>query len=63
MAIGVRVAMVQHRKRIGRKRGLGTCVGYRFSTPAIAFLARLIAPFFSRIFPEVPRDHPATGLW
>lgn len=28
---------------------------------AIAFLARLIAPFFSRIFPSVPRDHPATG--
>ena len=22
----------------------------------------LIAPFFSRIFPGVPRDHPATGL-
>ena len=28
---------------------------------AIAFLAKLIAPFFSRIFPGVPRDHPATG--
>ena len=28
---------------------------------AIAFLAKIIAPFFSRIFPEVPRDHPATG--
>jgi spore maturation protein SpmA len=28
---------------------------------AIAFFARLIAPFFSRIFPSVPRDHPATG--
>jgi spore maturation protein SpmA len=28
---------------------------------AIDRLARLIAPFFSRIFPEVPRDHPATG--
>ena len=25
-------------------------------------VARLIAPFFSRIFPGVPRDHPATGL-
>jgi spore maturation protein SpmA len=23
--------------------------------------ARVIARFFSRIFPEVPRDHPATG--
>ena len=29
---------------------------------AIDFVARLIAPFFSRIFPGVPRDHPATGL-
>jgi len=28
---------------------------------AIQFIARLIAPFFSRIFPEVPKDHPATG--
>ena len=28
---------------------------------AIAFIAKLIAPFFSRIFPGVPRDHPATG--
>jgi spore maturation protein SpmA len=28
---------------------------------AIDRLARLIAPFFSRIFPEVPREHPATG--
>lgn len=28
---------------------------------AIGFLARLIGPFFSRIFPEVPKDHPATG--
>ena len=24
-------------------------------------MAKLIAPFFSRIFPGVPRDHPATG--
>lgn len=24
-------------------------------------LARLIAPFFSRIFPDVPKNHPATG--
>ena len=29
---------------------------------AIDFVARLIGPFFSRIFPGVPRDHPATGL-
>jgi spore maturation protein SpmA len=29
---------------------------------AIQAVARLIAPFFSRIFPGVPRDHPATGL-
>ena len=28
---------------------------------AIGFLARVIAPFFSRIFPEVPKEHPATG--
>ena len=28
---------------------------------AIDFIARMIAPFFSRIFPEVPKDHPATG--
>jgi spore maturation protein SpmA len=28
---------------------------------AIDFIARLIAPFFARIFPEVPKDHPATG--
>jgi spore maturation protein SpmA len=28
---------------------------------AIAFFARLISPFFSRIFPGVPKDHPATG--
>lgn len=25
-------------------------------------VARVIAPFFARIFPGVPRDHPATGL-
>jgi spore maturation protein SpmA len=29
---------------------------------AIDAVARLIGPFFSRIFPGVPRDHPATGL-
>jgi spore maturation protein SpmA len=28
---------------------------------AIQWIARIIAPFFSRIFPEVPKDHPATG--
>lgn len=28
---------------------------------AVGWLARLIAPFFSRIFPGVPRDHPANG--
>ncbi|WP_432380783.1 nucleoside recognition domain-containing protein [Duganella sp. P38] len=28
---------------------------------AIDLLARLIAPFFSRIFPGVPSNHPATG--
>ncbi len=29
---------------------------------AIDFVARLISPFFSRIFPGIPKDHPATGL-
>jgi len=28
---------------------------------AISAVARLIGPFFSRIFPGVPRDHPASG--
>src|SRR5476649_2644132 len=28
---------------------------------AVNLLARLISPFFSRIFPDVPRNHPATG--
>lgn len=28
---------------------------------AIGAIARFIAPFFSRIFPGVPKDHPATG--
>jgi spore maturation protein SpmA len=28
---------------------------------AVGWLAKMIAPFFSRIFPDVPRDHPATG--
>ena len=35
---------------IGEKAGL------------IDSVARLIAPFFSRVFPGVPRDHPANGL-
>ncbi len=28
---------------------------------AINLLAKIIAPFFSRIFPEVPKNHPANG--
>lgn len=28
---------------------------------AIAVLARVVNPFFRRLFPEVPRDHPALG--
>lgn len=28
---------------------------------AVGFIAKIIAPFFSRIFPGVPRNHPATG--
>jgi spore maturation protein SpmA len=28
----------------------------------IDLVARIIAPFFSRIFPGVPKDHPANGL-
>jgi len=28
---------------------------------AINFLSRIIGPFFNRIFPEVPKNHPATG--
>ena len=27
----------------------------------IQFLSRIISPFFSRLFPEVPRGHPAVG--
>ena len=27
----------------------------------VDLLARVIAPFFSRIFPDVPKNHPATG--
>jgi spore maturation protein SpmA len=28
---------------------------------AIKFLSRIVGPFFKRIFPEVPEDHPAIG--
>jgi len=28
---------------------------------AINFLSRLVSPFFSKLFPEVPKNHPATG--
>lgn len=28
---------------------------------AINFLSRIVGPFFNRLFPEVPKDHPATG--
>jgi spore maturation protein SpmA len=28
---------------------------------AIAILTRLISPFFTKLFPEVPKDHPAQG--
>ncbi|PWG81776.1 nucleoside recognition domain-containing protein [Pararcticibacter amylolyticus] len=28
---------------------------------AISFLSRIVGPFFSRLFPEVPKNHPATG--
>lgn len=27
----------------------------------VRFLSRIIGPFFSRIFPDVPKDHPANG--
>lgn len=27
----------------------------------VRFLSRIIGPFFSKIFPEVPKDHPAMG--
>lgn len=29
---------------------------------AINFLSRIIGPFFSKLFPEIPKDHPAHGL-
>jgi spore maturation protein SpmA/spore maturation protein SpmB len=28
---------------------------------AVRFLSRIVGPFFHRLFPEVPKDHPATG--
>lgn len=28
---------------------------------AVNFLARIVGPFFSRLFPEIPRNHPASG--
>ncbi len=28
---------------------------------AIKFMSRVVGPFFSRLFPGVPKDHPATG--
>jgi spore maturation protein SpmA len=28
---------------------------------AINFLSRLVGPFFSKLFPEIPKNHPATG--
>lgn len=28
---------------------------------AIRFLSRIVGPFFGRLFPEVPRNHPAMG--
>lgn len=28
---------------------------------AIRFMSRIVGPFFSRLFPEVPRQHPAMG--
>ncbi len=28
---------------------------------AIGFMARVVSPFFRRLFPEIPRDHPVLG--
>jgi spore maturation protein SpmA len=28
---------------------------------AVNFLSRMVSPFFSRMFPGIPKDHPATG--
>jgi spore maturation protein SpmA len=27
----------------------------------VSILSRVVGPFFSRLFPEIPKDHPATG--
>ena len=27
----------------------------------VAILAKLVGPFFNKLFPEIPKDHPATG--
>lgn len=27
----------------------------------VALMSKLVGPFFSRLFPEIPKDHPATG--
>jgi spore maturation protein SpmA len=35
--------------KIGEKAGI------------VTILSKLMGPFFSRLFPEIPRDHPATG--
>jgi spore maturation protein SpmA len=29
---------------------------------AIRFLSRIVGPFFNKLFPEVPKDHPSIGL-
>ena len=28
---------------------------------AINFLSRIVGPFFSKLFPEIPKNHPANG--
>ena len=28
---------------------------------AVRFLSRIVGPFFSKLFPEIPKDHPAAG--
>jgi len=28
---------------------------------AIRFMSRIVGPFFSKLFPEIPKDHPANG--
>jgi spore maturation protein SpmA len=28
---------------------------------AIGFLTRMVSPFFSRLFPEIPKNHPVMG--